>query len=231
MGSDIDKWLTERALMNELLQHLHRAAERMKRQADKKRSERSFEVGEMVFLKLQPYVQSSVANRANHKLMFKFYGPYKILKRIGAVAYKLELPATSQIHPVFHVSQLKKMLSPNVQVTNNLPSLSSHLAVPVEVLQERWVQKGNKKIQQVLLKWSEETMGEPTWEDLDDLKNRFPRSTAWGQAVLQGKGIVSSPDDMEQVNTKTRPQDGEAQAQAHREPKPNPRYKGSTWTT
>jgi len=85
----------------------------MKRQADKGRSERVFSVGDKVVLKLQPYVQSSLLRRANHKLSFRFFGPFNILEKIGPVAYKLELPPSSSIHPVFHVSQLK--LSPGAQ--------------------------------------------------------------------------------------------------------------------
>jgi hypothetical protein len=73
----------------------------MRRQANKNRSKRSFKVGDMVFLKLQPYVQASVARHAHHTLAFKFFGPYRILDRVGAVAYKLDLPSTAAVHPVF----------------------------------------------------------------------------------------------------------------------------------
>jgi hypothetical protein len=103
--TSLTDWLHERELMQHLVkQHLQRAQDRMKRQADKGRSERQFQVGTQVFLKLQPYVQSSLAPRANQKLAFKFFGPFVILERIGVVAYRLKLPAASSIHPVFHVS-------------------------------------------------------------------------------------------------------------------------------
>ena len=70
-------------------------------------------MGDFVFLKLQPYLQSSVAPRANHKLAFKFYGLYEIIYHVGEVAYKLALPPSSRIHPTFHVSQLRKVLTPD----------------------------------------------------------------------------------------------------------------------
>jgi hypothetical protein len=67
-------------------QHLHRAVTRMKLQADKSRSERCFAVGDLVFLKLQPYVQSSLTRRSNQKLNFKYFGHFAMLQRVGSVA-------------------------------------------------------------------------------------------------------------------------------------------------
>lgn len=100
-------WLKEKSMMNSLIQqHLARAQKRMKTQADKGRSERTFAVGDWVYLKLQPYVQASLAPRANQKLAFKLFGPFQVISRVGSVVYKLKLPDTSAIHPVFHVSQL-----------------------------------------------------------------------------------------------------------------------------
>ena len=101
-------------------QHLLRAQMRMKRQSDRKRSERSFSVGDWVFLKLQPYVQSSLARRSNQKLAFHFFGPYRVEAKVGAVAYKLALPPTSAIRPVFYVTQLKRSHG-NHPLTDALP--------------------------------------------------------------------------------------------------------------
>lgn len=64
----------------------------MKHQAYKKRTERELQVGERIYLKLQPYVQASLAPRANQKLSFRYYEPYQIEQRVGTVAYKLKLP-------------------------------------------------------------------------------------------------------------------------------------------
>jgi hypothetical protein len=104
-STNIEHCLAERELvMASARQHLLRMQQRMKFQADKNRRERVFAVGDKVFLRLQPYIQSSVVKRANHKLTFKFFGPYKVVERVGEVAYKLELPPSRRVHPVFHVS-------------------------------------------------------------------------------------------------------------------------------
>jgi hypothetical protein len=88
-----------------LKDNLTMAHNRMKQQADQHRSERSFEVGDWVFLRLEPYKQMSLKKaKKDNKLSPKYYGPYKVLQKIGTMAYKLELPASSKVHPVLHVS-------------------------------------------------------------------------------------------------------------------------------
>ena len=88
-----------------LKDNLNLAQNRMKQQGDQHHSERSFDVGDWVFLQLQPYKQMSLKQaKKDNKLSPKYYGPYKVLQKNGNMAYKLELPASSRVNPVFHVS-------------------------------------------------------------------------------------------------------------------------------
>lgn len=108
--------------MQDLIQQqLHHARQIMQDQVNKKRSFRQFQVGDQVFLKLQPYIQTSVAPRANHKLSYKYYTPFKIIDKVNNVAYKLQLPPQATVHPVFHVSQLRQALLPGATTSTTLP--------------------------------------------------------------------------------------------------------------
>jgi hypothetical protein len=109
--------LTRAAAVEDLLEHRQQvvgllehnlvvAQARMKQQVDKHRAEMEFKFGDWVFLRLQPFRQKSMRKKLG-KLSPKFYGPYKVIQRVGMVAYKLELPEGACIHPVFHVSFLK----------------------------------------------------------------------------------------------------------------------------
>lgn len=150
------------------------------------RSFRTFEIGDWVYLKLQPYVQSSMAHWASHKLAFRYFGPYHILQQIGSVAYKLDLPPESAIHPVFHVSRLRATKGFSAPVQPALPSSNSDLQFPMSVLDSRVIMKGNHPVRQVSIQWSNTLAEQATWEDEEYLRNRFPNALAWGQ----GKGIV-----------------------------------------
>jgi hypothetical protein len=193
--TDLPSLIKERDLHLELLKHNLLAAQtRIKLQADKKRIDRQFAEGEMVLLKLQPYTQSSVASRPFPKLAFKYFGPYKILQKIGVAAYKLELPAGSLVHPVFHVSQLKPYTadySPVYADLPKIPDLTQRDLQPQCILQRRLVKKGGAAIVQVLVQWQGLPADSATWEDWTVMQARFPDSSAWGQASIPGGGDVT----------------------------------------
>ena len=150
-------------------------------------------MGDQVLLKLQPYVQTSVASRPFPKLALKYYGPFAVLERVGAAAYKLALPPDSLIHPTFHVSQLKPFRPDFTPVYSTLPSsvdLHSVELDPEQVLERRLVKKGNAAIPQVLIKWTRLPAASATWEDYNVVKARFPAAPAWGQASSSAGGDV-----------------------------------------
>jgi hypothetical protein len=87
---------------------------RMKQKADQHRSESEFDVGDRVFLRIQPYKQMSLKKqKKDNKLSPKYYGCYEVLKRIRSMDYKLKLHPYSRVHLVFHVSLLNKEISPS----------------------------------------------------------------------------------------------------------------------
>ena len=104
-NSALDEQLKKRDIMlGALKEHLRVAQEKMRRDADLKRRDVEYGVGDLVFLKIRPYWQVPLQKRRNEKLSAMFFGPYKTIERIGLVAYKLELPESSSIHPVFMFS-------------------------------------------------------------------------------------------------------------------------------
>ena len=85
--------------------------------------ERSFGVVDFVYLRLQPYQHSSLKNKGEKKIKPRFYGPYKIIWKVGEIAYELEIPAESNIYNVFHVSNLKKEVAQQIVTSSELPPL------------------------------------------------------------------------------------------------------------
>ncbi|KAI5328432.1 hypothetical protein L3X38_027829 [Prunus dulcis] len=134
----------------------------MKTQADKHRSEREFQIGDMVYLRLVPYRLQSLAA---HSYQPKFYGPYEILEKLGPVAYKLQLPTGCKIHPVFHVSCLKKHLGTHVTPSLTLPRITEDGIVqdePLAILERKLVKRGNAAGVDVLVHWKGQTLEDAT---------------------------------------------------------------------
>lgn len=172
----VSKCLEDREKMILLLKfHLVCAQHRMKQEADKHKSEKSFEIGDWVFVKLQPYRQQSLVTRGSQKISPKFFGPYKVLDKNGKVAYKLELPSSSKIHPVFHVSQFKKLVGESTTSTQ-LPTMlqETEVRIPESCLGRKMVKRQGRAATMVLVKWVDESEDTATWEFLYDLQKRFP---------------------------------------------------------
>ncbi|GJR43824.1 putative mitochondrial protein [Tanacetum coccineum] len=137
------------------------AQDKMKNQADKHRTDRSYEVGDWVYLKLQPY--RKVRQNPYHRLSAKYYGPFLVCAKVGQVAYELHLPSDSLIHPVFHVSQLEKCkglvlergISPQVEKDGLL------YVQPMAI--------SDKK----LVHWSNYDADGATWKVYDEVMQRF----------------------------------------------------------
>jgi hypothetical protein len=181
----------------QLKAHLIHAQDRMKKFADTNCTERSFVVGDWVYIRLQPYRQVSISNSRNHKLNPRFHGPFEIEEQVGTVAYQLRLPAGSVIYPVLHVSQLKIHIPQGQIVSPHLPITSpdGHLRIyPKSILSRRVVKRDNVAVPQIFVFWTNLPPEDASWEDYDSIAMRFP------QFILEDKnhfkdGGVSGTDD------------------------------------
>ena len=117
-----------------------------------------------------------MVNRTCLKLSAKYFGPYKVLAKVGSVAYKLELPVETKVHPVFHVSQLKKHVGA-APVQSQLPLLDADGVLskePIAIMDRRINKRKGQAITEVLVHWSNCFPEDATWECLFDLQQRFP---------------------------------------------------------
>nr|KYP70060.1 hypothetical protein KK1_009268 [Cajanus cajan] len=166
-------------LLQQLKLNLAKAQNYMKQQADCKRREFQFNVGDFALVKLQPYQQYSVALQQSHKLGMKYIGPFEVITCIGYVAYKLKLPDSGHIHPVFHISLLKKFHSDAFQQYLPLPFTTNEFGPTIQPLQVLDV------------RWEATIPSEATWEDIDEIHKSYPHFNLEDRVVFDGKGIVT----------------------------------------
>jgi transposase InsO family protein len=159
-------------------ERLKTARDRQKSYADKRRKDIEFQVGDYVMLKVSPWKGVTRFGKKG-KLSPRYIGPYKIIKRVGAVAYKLELPSElSGVHSTFHVSNLRKCLAEldaaiplkEVQVDPKL----NFVEEPVAVVDRKVRKLRNKEIGLVKVQWKFHAGHECTWETEAEMKAKYP---------------------------------------------------------
>jgi hypothetical protein len=154
------------------------AQDRQKGYADKRRKELSFEIGDHVFLKISPS-KGIMRFGIKGKLSPRYIGPFEILERIGAVAYKLALPPSyAGIHDVFHVSMLKKYVHDPTHVIRHegieVQLDASMIEKPLKILDRKEQILRNKVIPKVLIQWQHHKGPEATWEREDTMRQSYP---------------------------------------------------------
>ena len=158
-------------------QRLQTAQSRQKSSADNRRKDLEFEVGDKVFLKVTP-LRSLTAGKGK-KLHPRYVGPFKILQRVGNVAYRLELPTSlSRVHDVFHVSMLKKyhpdpthILKPEeIDIDESL----TYEKRPVQILDRKVKEVRTKQIPLVKVLWRNHEVEEATCEVEEDIRAKYP---------------------------------------------------------
>jgi hypothetical protein len=157
--------------------NLRIAQSRQKSYADHKRRVLSFQVGDFVYLKVSP-MRGLRRFKVRGKLTPRFIGPFKITKKIGEVAYQLDVPRQlSNVHNVFLVSQLKKCLRvPEEQIPVEDLSASEDLSYqeyPIKILETSNRVTQNKKSKMCKMQWSNHTEEEATCTREEEFKAEF----------------------------------------------------------
>ena len=158
-------------------ENMKKVQDRQKNYADRGRREVIFAVNDLVFLKVAAQKENDCFGKFG-KLATRYIGPYRILARVGEVAYRLEIPLDIPMHPVFHESMLRKHIhDPNMVETQQPENLQPNLSYPEGHLriEERQIKKlKNREISQVQVFWEKRQRVAITWEDEDKFRADYP---------------------------------------------------------
>ncbi|KAJ3702949.1 hypothetical protein LUZ61_006654 [Rhynchospora tenuis] len=178
-------------LLRDARQRLLQAQQRMKASYDKLHRDVSFTVGQWVLLRLNHRLAVGIRTKSNAKLAPRFYGPYKIVEKVGEVAYRLELPANVRIHDVFHVSLLKPFTGTPPSQLLPLPPLHHGQIIrePSAVTSTR--RRDNKL--EILVEWKNLNKSDASWEDFNWFKDQYPSFQLEDELLTQAGGSVTDP--------------------------------------
>ncbi|GJT46957.1 putative reverse transcriptase domain-containing protein [Tanacetum coccineum] len=176
LGPELIQETTEKII--QIKQRMQAARDRQKSYADLKRTLMKFQVGDKVMLKVSPW-KGVVRFGKRGKLNPRYVGPFKVLEKVGEVAYKLELPKElSRVHNTFHVSNLKKC---HVDEPLAVPLDGLHLddklhfvEEPLELVGRKVKRLKRSRIPLVKVRWNSKRGLEFTWEREDQFKKKYP---------------------------------------------------------
>ncbi|GJS27391.1 putative reverse transcriptase domain-containing protein [Tanacetum coccineum] len=176
LGPELIQETTEKII--QIKQRMQAARDRQKSYADLKRKPMEFQVGDKVMLKVSPW-KGVVRFGKRGKLNPRYVGPFKVIERVGEVAYKLELPEElSRVHNTFHVSNLKKchadeplaVLLDGLHLDDKLHFVEE----PLEIVGHEVKRLKRSRIPLVKVRWNSKRGPEFTWEREDQFKKKYP---------------------------------------------------------
>ncbi|GJS68574.1 putative reverse transcriptase domain-containing protein [Tanacetum coccineum] len=185
-GPEIVHETTEKIV--QIKQRIQAARDRQKSYADLKRKPMEFQIGDKVMLKVSPW-KGVVRFGKRGKLNPRYVGPFKVLERIGSVAYKLELPEElSRVHNTFHVSNLKKCyadeplavpldglhVDDKLQFVEDFDDKLQFVEEPVEIMDREVKRLKRSRIPLIKVRWNSKRGPEFTWEREDQFKKKYP---------------------------------------------------------
>ncbi|GJT54110.1 putative reverse transcriptase domain-containing protein [Tanacetum coccineum] len=176
LGPELIQETTEKII--QIKQRMQAARDRQKSYADLKRKPMEFQVGDKVMLKVSPW-KGVVRFGKRGKLNPRYVGPFKVLEKVGEVAYKLELPEElSRVHNTFHVSNLKKCHADEPLAVPldglNLDDKLHFVEEPVEIVGREVKRLKRSRIPLVKVRWNSKRGPEFTWEREDQFKKKYP---------------------------------------------------------
>ncbi|GJS23041.1 putative reverse transcriptase domain-containing protein [Tanacetum coccineum] len=176
LGPELIQETTEKII--QIKQRMQAARDRQKSYADLKRKPMEFQVGDKVMLKVSPW-KGVVRFGKRGKLNPRYVGPFKVIERVGEVAYKLELPEElSRVHNTFHVSNLKKCHADEPLAVPldglHLDDKLHFVEEPVEIVGREVKRLKRSRIPLVKVRWNSKRGPEFTWEREDQFKKKYP---------------------------------------------------------
>jgi Chromo (CHRromatin Organisation MOdifier) domain/Integrase zinc binding domain len=151
--------------------NLVQATKKQEHDANQHRQDFQFKIDELVLVKMTHFTPAIYTNLPNKKLMSKWVGPYRVIKQIGKVAYKLDIPTSDRVHPVFHISALRPYFLSNDNRRPERPppiDIDTHQEYEVEDIIDDHIKY---RRHEYLIKWKGYPRHEATWEPIENLTN------------------------------------------------------------